>query len=450
MASVNQIIVEVGPEKGKTISVPADGVRVGRSSKNDVVLSDPLLSRHHCRIYLKPNDGLWVSDLGSANSTLVNDKMIQDVPLAVGDRITIGNTILRVLADGRAGAKVPAAAAPAPAAAPAAAPAPESGAGAVVDLGLSSPEAVERKEREIRKPMMGLYLTVAALVAAVAIGLLAVKLMKPKPKPRGMTVPDQTLSVDYEKVEGTSANIFRYCLQINTNSEISVQIDDLQQDRRVREGPKKMDADYVKTLVRAFQDSEFFGLSEEYQGVQPDVMDQRDITITIGKKTHSVRVLNRPEPDAFRLVREKLEECGKNELGGLGAIQYSREKLVEMARDTYLAGKRLLDEREVKPGNLYAGLKNFREAEIYLETLEPKPDFYADLLTCKTDGKKALDDKFNDQLFRAQRAVKLREWEEAARELRVLCEIIPDREDSRNKEAMKNLIDVENRLEKKK
>jgi pSer/pThr/pTyr-binding forkhead associated (FHA) protein len=43
------LMVVRGDDTGKAITVPAAGARLGRSSKNDIVLADPSLSRHHCR-----------------------------------------------------------------------------------------------------------------------------------------------------------------------------------------------------------------------------------------------------------------------------------------------------------------------------------------------------------------------------------------------------------------
>jgi hypothetical protein len=48
--------------------------------------------------------------------------------------------------------------------------------------------------------------------------------------------------------------------------------------------------------------------------------------------------------------------------------------------------------------------------------------------------------------FLAERSVKLREWKEAERQLKVICELIPDRSDDRNRNASKNLVDVERHL----
>jgi hypothetical protein len=97
-------------------------------------------------------------------------------------------------------------------------------------------------------------------------------------------------------------------------------------------------------------------------------------------------------------------------------------------------------------GNLSQAIKSLTDAENCLETVDPKPDFYADLLSTAADCREALEKAYNTQSFAAERAMKLKAWDDAARELRVLREIVPDRGDPRNQEATKKLIEVENRL----
>ena len=62
------LIVEEGPERGREISIPEAGARVGRARENDIVLDDASLSRFQCRFYFK-EDRLYVMDLGSTNCT---------------------------------------------------------------------------------------------------------------------------------------------------------------------------------------------------------------------------------------------------------------------------------------------------------------------------------------------------------------------------------------------
>jgi pSer/pThr/pTyr-binding forkhead associated (FHA) protein len=64
--------VEAGPDTGRRITVPPAGGRIGRSSQNDIELTDPSVSRFQCRVFFKPDGLLWVADLGSTNETLLN------------------------------------------------------------------------------------------------------------------------------------------------------------------------------------------------------------------------------------------------------------------------------------------------------------------------------------------------------------------------------------------
>jgi ABC-type multidrug transport system ATPase subunit len=69
---------------------------VGRAVDNDIVVRDPMVSRHHAR--LDRVDGGWqLIDLGSRNTTLVNGTPIAGpTVLADGDRFTVGGTDIRL------------------------------------------------------------------------------------------------------------------------------------------------------------------------------------------------------------------------------------------------------------------------------------------------------------------------------------------------------------------
>jgi len=437
MAETVHLIVDVGPSKGQKLTVPAEGARVGRSSKNDIVIADPLLSRHHCRLFFKPGEGLWVTDLGSANGTMVKGNPITEVRISVGDTVTIGDTVLKVLCDSLEAVNMQNKPSEAPKAVV-----------PVVDLGLKSEK--EKMESLPRKSPVGFLITGALLAIAVAIAIWLPKLLKAKGKnsrPLPPSAVAQTLELEYEKVIANTGNVFRYTLTITTNDVISVQIDDIKNDRHTRK-EKPMSSEYTKSLAKSIIDAGFFSLQDEYQGVQPDMLEQWDLTVTIGKQTHRTRVVNRIEPEGFAVVRERIELAGKNELD-LWAMETSPEKLVQLSRDAHLLGKKCYDEREIKYGNLALALKSFVEADSYLETVEPKPDFYSETIAMITDCKRLLEDKYNDQNFRVEQARKRGDWEEAAKELRTLLEMIPDGGDQRNKDARKKLLDVEKHLERK-
>jgi len=436
-ATVTHLTVVGGEDAGRTITVPANGVLMGRSSKNDVMLKDPSLSRYHCRFFFK-SGVLWVADLGSANQTLLNQVPVQEAELHTGDTVIIGNTEIRVIDPRPAGI---AAAAPAAKSAP-------SPAGRDFDLGLNKTTAEEKRRPRLLLllSLLGMTLLAAALALYLVKGRQAAR--RPPPPPSPVVTPmDGNVEIDYEKVQANANNIFRYRLTL-AKGILAIQIDDLQNRRHVRK-ETTIDNRYVQLLIQALQDTDFERLAPEYTGVQPDIIESWDLRVTLGVNTRRVRVINRVEPDAFRAAREKIEETGKNLLG-LWAIEFSADKLLDMANQAYLLGKKYYDEREVRYENLGLAVKSLKEAEWYLETVEPKPDFYRDVIgqisTCTAD----LNKRYEDLNFRAQRAIKLRDWREAAKSLQIICEMLPDRSDTRHAQARKDLLDVENhmRLEK--
>lgn len=80
---------------GSRVAV-TDGLTLGRSRDNVVVLRDGRASRHHARIAAA--DGQWfVEDAGSSNGTFIDGKQVERAPLKPGATLTIGDTSLRVL-----------------------------------------------------------------------------------------------------------------------------------------------------------------------------------------------------------------------------------------------------------------------------------------------------------------------------------------------------------------
>jgi hypothetical protein len=66
-------------------------IAVGRAADNDVILDDPQVSRHHCQLKLQHGAYGFV-DLQSRNGSVVNGQRVEEIALANGDRIRIGNT----------------------------------------------------------------------------------------------------------------------------------------------------------------------------------------------------------------------------------------------------------------------------------------------------------------------------------------------------------------------
>lgn len=68
---------------------------IGRARENHVVINDAFASSNHAIVAWREN-AWWIEDLGSHNGTYLNDERISKPRLLVsGDRIGIGETVLR-------------------------------------------------------------------------------------------------------------------------------------------------------------------------------------------------------------------------------------------------------------------------------------------------------------------------------------------------------------------
>lgn len=68
---------------------------IGRDRDNHLVIDDPFTSAHHAMIVWRENQW-WIEDLNSHNGTFLNEERISTPhTLMSGDRIAIGETILR-------------------------------------------------------------------------------------------------------------------------------------------------------------------------------------------------------------------------------------------------------------------------------------------------------------------------------------------------------------------
>ncbi|MBQ3344697.1 MAG: FHA domain-containing protein [Kiritimatiellae bacterium] len=77
-----------GEFAGQRYAVGPGGLRLGRSSSNDIHINDEELSRNHCFFEAEGETGLRVTDLASANGTVLNGRVIGGDPEALhaGDR----------------------------------------------------------------------------------------------------------------------------------------------------------------------------------------------------------------------------------------------------------------------------------------------------------------------------------------------------------------------------
>jgi hypothetical protein len=66
-------------------------IGIGRASDNDVIVDDPMVSRHHCQLKLQ-HGAYSFTDLGSRNGSTVNGQTVSQIALGPNDVIRIGDT----------------------------------------------------------------------------------------------------------------------------------------------------------------------------------------------------------------------------------------------------------------------------------------------------------------------------------------------------------------------
>jgi transcriptional regulator with GAF, ATPase, and Fis domain len=88
-----QLRVVSGPNEGAITTAVGRELSVGTAPGNHLVLTDPLVSRHHL-VVRWGNRGYWARDVGSTNGTKIGDHIIQAAGLHDGSQLVIGNTRL--------------------------------------------------------------------------------------------------------------------------------------------------------------------------------------------------------------------------------------------------------------------------------------------------------------------------------------------------------------------
>jgi hypothetical protein len=89
-----RLIVQTGIDAGRKFRLTKSVITIGRDPSNDIVLGDTRVSRRHAEIRRWGSEFI-IADLGSANGTYVNEKLIRAPQvLRQGDSVRVGNTVL--------------------------------------------------------------------------------------------------------------------------------------------------------------------------------------------------------------------------------------------------------------------------------------------------------------------------------------------------------------------
>jgi diguanylate cyclase (GGDEF)-like protein len=85
-----------GTQVGRRVPLANDSITLGRSHEATIMIKDPAVSRLHIVVEHDQESGVYiVNDLDSSNGTVLNDKKTSKAVLSEGDKIIIGQTVLR-------------------------------------------------------------------------------------------------------------------------------------------------------------------------------------------------------------------------------------------------------------------------------------------------------------------------------------------------------------------
>jgi len=84
-----------GPDRGARVVSQSDELSIGTAEGNDLRLTDPAVSRHHCALRAGER-GLHLVDLGSRNGTFLGDVGVFACLVRSGGRVRVGKSTLAV------------------------------------------------------------------------------------------------------------------------------------------------------------------------------------------------------------------------------------------------------------------------------------------------------------------------------------------------------------------
>ena len=84
-----------GPDDGACVALDLRRMRVGTAADNDLVLTDPSVSRHHLEFQVR-DQGYQVRDLDSTNGSFFRGARISEAHLGAGAELRLGDSVLRI------------------------------------------------------------------------------------------------------------------------------------------------------------------------------------------------------------------------------------------------------------------------------------------------------------------------------------------------------------------
>jgi len=445
--NMSHLIIEQGKDVGREVTVPAGGMKFGRSPANELVLDDDSVMLFHGRFFFKSDGSLWVTDFGAGQKTTVGGQPVDEHQLKTGDLVEVGSTAFRVINTSQGESEAAAAPVVTPASAKTAQPDEEeehidlgfkhSGRSAKVDAGAKKHNRSTLVHRLIQ---VGIPLLVLLILAAVGSMMLQMG-----GNSSTQTQQGNTLALTYERVKADTSNIFRYYVQLDDKGVLSIQIDELKSNLHFQKS-KQLSAALLTQLAHNIEDAGFFEVDSDYAGTAEGQYDLFDLAVKRNRRYHRIRVLNNRFPASIDRTQQVLEEFASRELNiPFTMTMPSRERIryglqaLELAKTRYA-------ERDVRHANLAESIKHYNEALLFLQDIEDQHSQYEAAEAGLDEATKERDSRYDDYMFRADHSIALQEWQAAYKNLQILQELIPDREDPRHDKINDKLMSVERHL----
>lgn len=433
---MSHLIIEIGKEVGRELTIPDAGMKFGRSPANDIVLDDNAVMLFHGRFFFKSDGSLWVTDFGAGEKTRVSGEPIDEHQLKTGDLVSVGNTAFRVINIHKDLVEeirtVPV----------------KEIEVETIDLGFKRSKNKLERAAEIKGPASRLShrltLVATAFLTLVVVFLVLFSVQKIISGNDANGVEKKYLALKYERVVGNNNNIFRYHLELDIAGNLTLSMNDLDSKRKF-DRTVKISPNVIKTLSGQIEKTGFFALEGNQIGEEPGY-NLYDLAILRNGLMKHVKVLNVNKPsDSSQKIAALLEEFARSQLDIPLSWTRSTEELFELAEAAFDVGQKKWEAREVRSANLAEAIVNFQETVNCLVGIEPKPELYLQAEELLEEAVALRDKRYEDYMFSADRAIRLKQWNEAQRSLRYLQDLIPP-DDKRYDQVQRKLIGVEQRL----
>lgn len=432
------LIIEQGKEVGKEITVPASGMKFGRSPANDLVLEDAVLMLFQGRFFFKSDGTLWVTDFSVGEKSHIGGVPVDEQQLKVGDLVEVGSSAFRVISTRQEQDE-----------APAAAPARNKEAEEEIDLGFKPEKKAQSDgtagggDKQHASPIFRVLQVVVVVLVLLLAVVIATEFMR-SGRRSGSNVRMQGIFLNYERVDGDGDNIFRYSLTLTPDGKATLQADDVHNRHFTRSA--KLSGETLATLKRRVAKSDFFTIMDSRVGKAEGKYDLYDVALGCDGEFNHVRVLNREVPAGLSDLVDTLEEVLFDALDVSHTLLKDDATLVELAKESYRVAQNFYRERETSHDNLAQCIRHLQESLTYLETLNPKPAPYEDVHSLLSTARLAQKKRYKEYMFLVDKAMRISDWNDARRNLQICMQLISDRSDERYETITDKMIEVEGKL----